>query len=214
MIPFTLLLVILRFTVGRLDVRTAETLHDYAVTHSGVTGLLIVWTDLFGPWPWRIVVTALAVWLLRTGAHRLAVWALATMAAGGLLGSALKVVVGRARPHLPHPVAFAPGESFPSGHALNATLGVGVVVLVVAPMLPRWGRRVAWALACFLALSVGYTRIALGVHWLSDVVAGTLLGTAVIAATAAAFGTWRHEPGRTRAAPPPTPPPDRLGQRV
>ncbi|GII30499.1 phosphatase PAP2 family protein [Planotetraspora mira] len=201
MVPFTVLLVIAKMPVNRLDAEVAEDLHVYALAHPAVTRLLIVWTDLFGPWPWRIAVAAFAVRLVHKGAPRLAVWALATVTVGGLLGLALKVIVARARPNLPDPVALAPGESFPSGHAVNVTLGAGVIVLLVLPMLSRWGRRVAWALACLLVLSVGYTRIALGVHWVSDVIAGIALGTAVVAATAAAFETWRREQGRRPAAP-------------
>jgi membrane-associated phospholipid phosphatase len=201
MVPFTLLLVIAKMPVNRLDAEVAEDLHEYALAHPGVTRLLIVWTDLFGPWPWRIAVGAFAVWLLYKGAPRLAVWALTTVTVGGLLGLVLKIIVARARPNLPDPVALAPGDSFPSGHAVNVTLGAGVIVLLVLPMLSRWGRRIAWAVAWFLVLSVGYTRIALGVHWVSDVVAGIVLGTAVVAATAAAFETWRREQGRRPAAP-------------
>ncbi|GAA3582873.1 phosphatase PAP2 family protein [Nonomuraea rosea] len=201
MIPFSLLLVVAKMPVNELDAQVAAELHEYALAHPDVTRLLIVWTDLFGPWPWRIAVIAYAVWLLRHGAPRLAVWAVTTVTVGGLLGLALKIIVARARPHLPDPVALAPGDSFPSGHTVNVTLGAGVIVLLLLPRLPRWGRRVAWAVAAFLVLSVGYTRIALGVHWVSDVAAGLVLGAAVIAATVAGFETWRREQGRRPAAP-------------
>jgi undecaprenyl-diphosphatase len=201
MIPFSLLLVVARMPVNGLDTRVAEDLHEYALGHPGVTRLLVVWTDLFGPWPWRIAVIAYAAWLLRKGAPRAAIWAVTTITVGGLIGLALKVIVARARPHLPDPVALAPGDSFPSGHAVNATLGAGVIVLLVLPVLPRWGRGVAWAVAWFLVLSVGYTRIALGVHWVSDVAAGIVLGAAVVAATAAGFETWRRDQGRRPGSP-------------
>ncbi|WP_433440956.1 phosphatase PAP2 family protein [Nonomuraea sp. CA-141351] len=200
-IPFSLLLVVAKMPVNGLDAQVADELHEYALAHPGVTRLLIVWTDVFGPWPWRIAVIAYAVWLLYKGAPRLAVWAVTTVTVGGLLGLAVKIVVARARPHLPDPVALAPGDSFPSGHVVNAALGAGVIVLLLLPALPRWGRRVAWAVAWFLVLSVGYTRIALGVHWVSDVVGGIVLGAAVIAATAAAFETWRRDQGRRPASP-------------
>ncbi|MGN9840020.1 phosphatase PAP2 family protein [Nonomuraea sp. H19] len=202
MIPFSLLLVVAKMPVDGLDAEAARNLHEYALAHPDVTRFLIVWTDLFGPWPWRLAVIAYAAWLLYKGALRLAAWAVTTVTVGGLLGLALKIIVARARPHLPDPVALAPGDSFPSGHAVNVTLGAGVIVLLVLPMLPRWGRAVAWAVACFLVLSVGYTRIALGVHWVSDVAAGIVLGAAVIAATAAAFETWRRDQGRRPASPP------------
>ncbi|MEV0594717.1 phosphatase PAP2 family protein [Nonomuraea cavernae] len=201
MIPFTLLLVVAKMPMNRLDAQVAENLHAYALDHPVMTNVLIVWTDLFGPWPWRIAVAVYAGWLVYKGAPRLALWAVTTLTVGGLLGLALKVIVARARPHLPDPVALAPGDSFPSGHAVNVTLGVGVIMLLVLPSLPRWGRYVAWAVGVFVVLSVGYTRIALGVHWVSDVAAGTVLGVAVVAATAAAFETWRREQGRRPATP-------------
>jgi undecaprenyl-diphosphatase len=199
--PFTLLLVVARMPLNGLDAEVADDLHDYALAHPGVTRLLLVWTELFGPWPWRIAVAAFAGWLLYRGAPRLGIWALTTITVGGLLGLTLKIIIARARPHLPDPVALAPGDSFPSGHAMHVTMGAGVIVLLLLPMLPRWGRLVAWAVACFLVLSVAYTRVALGVHWVSDVIAGIVLGAAVVAATAAAFETWRREQGRRPAAP-------------
>ncbi|MFI7633272.1 phosphatase PAP2 family protein [Nonomuraea sp. NPDC049400] len=201
MIPFSLLLVVAKLPVNELDAQVADELHQYALAHPEVTRLLIVWTDVFGPWPWRIAVIAYAAWLLCRGAPRPAIWAVTTVTVGGLLGLALKIIVARARPHLPDPVALAPGDAFPSGHAVNVTLGAGVIVLLMLPRLPRWGRRVAWAVAWFLVLSVGYTRVALGVHWVSDVAAGIVLGVAVIAATAAGFETWRRDEGRRPASP-------------
>jgi membrane-associated phospholipid phosphatase len=201
MIPFTLLLILAKMPMNRLDADVAEDLHEWALAHPGVTRVLIVWTDAFGPWPWRIAVGAFALWLLYRGAPRLAIWAITTVTVGGMLGLALKIIVARARPHLPDPVALAPGNSFPSGHAVNVTLGAGVLVLLLLPMLPRWGRRLAWALAWFMVLSVAYTRVALGVHWVSDVVGGIVLGAAVIAATTAAFETWRRDQGRRPVAP-------------
>ncbi|MFD1935060.1 MULTISPECIES: phosphatase PAP2 family protein [Nonomuraea] len=200
-IPFTLLLLVAKMPVNGLDAQVAHELHDYALDHPAMTRLLIVWTDLFGPWSWRIAVIAFAVWLLYKGAPRLALWAVTTVTVGGLLALVLKIVIARARPHLPDPVALAPGDSFPSGHTVNVTLGAGVIVLLLLPMLSRKGRRVAWAVACFLVLSIGYTRIALGVHWVSDVLAGIVLGAAVLAATTAGFETWRRERGRRPASP-------------
>ncbi|MBO3746206.1 phosphatase PAP2 family protein [Streptosporangiaceae bacterium NEAU-GS5] len=201
MIPFTLLLIVAKRPVNGLDKGVAQELHEFALAHPAMTSFARLWSDVFGPWPWRVAVIAYAAWLLYKGAPRLAAWAVTTITVGGVLGLVLKILVARARPVLPDPVALAPGDSFPSGHAVNATLGAGVLVLLVLPRLPRWGRRVAWAVAWFMALSVGFTRIALGVHWVSDVVAGIVLGVAVIVATAAAFETWRRDVGRTPVQP-------------
>jgi undecaprenyl-diphosphatase len=202
MIPFMLLLVLAKLPLNPLDARVARELHQYALANPDMTRLLIVWTDGFGPFTWRVVVIAAAVWLWVRGARRVAVWAATTIIVGGLLGLALKIIVSRARPSLPDPVALAPGEAFPSGHALHVTLGTGVLVLLVLPRLPAWGRLLTWAIAWFLVVSVAYTRVALGVHWVSDVVAGVMLGVAVLAGTVAAFETWRREQGRRPLTPP------------
>lgn len=47
---------------------------------------------------------------------------------------------------------------------------------------------------------MGYTRVALGVHWVSDVVGGWLLGIAVVTATTLVFEAWRADTGRRRTA--------------
>lgn len=201
MIPFMLLLVVAKLPLNALDASVARELHRYAQDNPDVTTLLIVWTDLFGPWAWRIVVVCTAIWLWRHQREGAAIWAVTTITVGGLLGAALKEIVDRTRPVLPDPVALAPGESFPSGHALNVTLGAGVMLLLLLPHLSRRGRTLAWTVAAFLVLSVAYTRVALGVHWVSDVIGGIVLGVAVVAATVAAFESWRRHRGERPSSP-------------
>ncbi len=200
-IPFMLLLVLAKLPLNPLDARVAHDLHVYARANPLVTDLLIVWTDVFGPWSWRAVVLVLAVWLWRRRREGAALWAVTTIVVGGLVGWLLKIIVDRARPSLPDPVALAPGMAFPSGHALHATLGAGILLLLALPHLPAWGRVAAWAGAVFVIVTVSYTRVALGVHWVSDVLGGVVLGVAVLAATVAAFETWRRQQGRKRASP-------------
>lgn len=157
----------------------------------------VVW----GPLTMRLLVAALVVWLLLRGAVRLALWAAVTATAGGLLGVLVKNVVERTRPHLPDPVAHAPGFSFPSGHAMTATTSCAVLLLALLPLVPRAWRPLPWTLAAVSVIGVGYTRVALGVHWVSDVVGGWLLGLAVVTATTLAFEAWRADVGRTRTTP-------------
>jgi undecaprenyl-diphosphatase len=123
----------------------------------------------------------------------MALWVAVTMTVGGLLGLVLKLLVGRNRPELLDPVARAAGYSFPSGHALNAAVASGVFLLVFLPLVKQRRRRLGlWLAAIVVTVVTGICRIALGVHWTSDVVGGWILGVAVVAATAAAFATWRH----------------------
>jgi undecaprenyl-diphosphatase len=67
------------------------------------------------------------------------------------------------------------GESFPSGHTTNAAIMVSLVLIVAWPYLGRVGRQLAVAGAVTYALAVGFSRLAGGVHWPSDVVGGLLL---------------------------------------
>jgi undecaprenyl-diphosphatase len=145
----------------------------------------------------RVAVAVLVLVLVWRGARRLAWWAAITMITGSFLGFALKLVFARTRPSFDLPLATAPGYSFPSGHALNSAVGVLVLVLALLPALPGVRSRLALWLAGLLVIALtGFDRIGLGVHYLSDVLAAWLVGGALVAATAAAFETWRRDVGR------------------
>ena len=92
-----------------------------------------------------------------------------------LLSTLLKVLVDRARPPdgLVHPV----GASFPSGHATYA--GATCVALVLLFTTPGTRRRWWWALASLGVVGMAWSRTYLQVHWLTDVIAGALLGSGV-----------------------------------
>ncbi|WP_433264991.1 phosphatase PAP2 family protein [Micromonospora vinacea] len=199
LVPFALLTVLVLGAwapLHRLDTAVTGGLHGYAQDHRAWVVLMRVWTEVFAPMPLRAVVLLLVVWLLRRGARRLALWAATTMVVGGLVGPLLKLLVGRDRPELLDPVARAAGYSFPSGHALNATLAAGVLMLVLLPYAGRGVARAAlWVAAVLLTVVTGLSRVALGVHFTSDVVGGWLLGVAVVAATTAAFTSWRAHTG-------------------
>ncbi|WP_446211729.1 phosphatase PAP2 family protein [Micromonospora sp. IBSANI012] len=206
LVPFALLAVLV---VGawpplhHLDAVVTDALYRYAVDHPGWVRAMNGWTTVFGPGPLRVAALAVVVWLWTRRARRLALWVVTTMTVGGLLGALLKLLVGRGRPDLLDPVARAAGFAFPSGHALNATLAAGVLLLVFLPYARgRTAARVAlWAAAVLVAGVTGLSRVALGVHWTSDVLGGWLLGVAVVAATSAAFTTWRVRTGRPAARP-------------
>lgn len=127
------------------------------------------------------------------GRNRPAVFLLATTASGAILGTVVKLVVDRPRPVVDHPVSSALGDSFPSGHAMHSTIVYGALLLALLPLVdPRLRRRLT-ALAILAVVAIGSSRLLLGVHFLTDVVGGHLLGAAWLAAGAAAFETWRDE---------------------
>jgi undecaprenyl-diphosphatase len=140
-----------------------------------------------------LVVVAAALWCASSGRVRLAVFLVATSASGAVLGTVVKLLVARPRPVVDHPVATAFGKSFPSGHAMHATIAYGALALVVLPLVAPAARRRLVALALLVILAIGSSRLLLGVHFLTDVVGGYILGAAWLAAGAAAFETWRQE---------------------
>ncbi|MEU8380544.1 phosphatase PAP2 family protein [Streptosporangium sp. NPDC048865] len=204
-VPFVILLVLVRTsstTLTDIDESIALSLHAHALENPGYTAFLNVATEVFGPWTWRVLVVLTAVWLWRRGAPRLAIWAVATITFGGLLNLALKEIINRARPDLPDPVAWAPGYSFPSGHAMGAALGACILVLILLPFLrDRTSRIALWVVAAAIMVFVAYSRVALGVHWTSDVIAGVALGVVFVVGAAAGFEAWRRGEGRKPAEP-------------
>jgi membrane-associated phospholipid phosphatase len=203
-IPFTLLALLVLSKWGplaSLDARVADDLNSYARARPHLVDVLRVLQVVLDPWVFRLLVLGVAVWLWLRGARRLAAWGITTTVMGGALGVLLKGVVSRARPAFDQPVAHASGYSFPSGHALNSFLGTGVLILVFLPVLSRAGRSLAYVLGAVIVLLTGFDRVALGVHYVSDVVAGWIIALACLAGTAGAFEVWRREHGHAASSP-------------
>jgi membrane-associated phospholipid phosphatase len=103
------------------------------------------------------------------------------------LSNGIKFLVERARPDLARLTGYA-GASFPSGHATAAAATLAAVALVSTRGRSRQTKAIAAAAAAGLATSVAATRVFLGVHWFTDVVAGLLLGWGWFALCSIAFG--------------------------
>ena len=137
--------------------------------------------------------TLLGAAALARRAPRAALLLLLSRVVAQLLSTGTKVLVGRPRPVVDEPVSSASGMSFPSGHALGAAAFWATLVVVLLPVVPEGRRRPLAGLALLVAVVVAATCVLLGVHFLSDVVAGLLLGLAVPVALA------RMVPGERRA---------------
>ncbi len=85
--------------------------------------------------------------------------------------------------------------SFPSGHAMSAVVAYGTLAFVVARLQPSGLRLATLAFAALLVLSVGASRLYLGVHYPSDVAGGFAAGFAWAVACAGALGAVRPRPG-------------------
>lgn len=125
------------------------------------------------------VLTALAilaiVWhLAQRDRSAAAVW-IATCLSVYLLKNGLKTLVARPRPALWTPLLFEPGYSFPSGHALGTAAFFPLFACTVLGAKPRL-RSPLFVVGVVAAILVGVGRLALGIHWPTDVLAGWLLG--------------------------------------
>lgn len=106
----------------------------------------------------------------------LALWWVLALAGNGLLNLGLKALFARARPEFVHELTHAAGWSFPSGHSSGALVGYGMLAVVVCQGLPPRARLPVLLVAVVLVLTIGLSRIALHVHYLSDVLAGFCSG--------------------------------------
>jgi len=177
--------------LARLDHGWVDSLHGYARRHTVWTASVQTLSDIGGTITMRTLLGLAAVWLWAIGARALAAWAAALMLVGWLVNWAGKAAVGRARPHFVDPVAHASGAAFPSGHALASAITCAALVILVWPQANRAGRAVACTVAALAVLAIGWTRIALGVHWPSDVLGGWLAAGLVLGGVTVAVELWR-----------------------
>ena len=111
--------------------------------------------------------------------------------------TAIKGIVARPRPpeDLVQVIVDVDGYSFPSGHVMFYVVLLGAVILVLSDGALSDRTRRGIRITCVVAvLLVGFSRIYLGVHWLSDVLAGYLFGAVVVTVAALAWRRWGDTP--------------------
>ncbi len=197
-IPFATLLfqVVAEGPLTRVDGDVADALNGYVHERTLLlTGLKAV--TFLGSTVWLTAVTAVAaVGVLRAGRSRLCVFLVVTCLGGAVVNYSVKLAVSRPRPVVDHVVAEASGKSFPSGHAMSSTVVYGSLLLVFLPVIGRRYRPIVLAGTVILLAAIGFSRLALGVHYITDVLGGYVLGAAWLALSVAAFSIWRVERGR------------------
>ncbi|WP_457349057.1 phosphatase PAP2 family protein [Sphingomonas sp. UYP23] len=125
-----------------------------------------------------IVVAMVSGFLMLARQRQLALLLVAASATGGLLTTALKLLFDRPRPDVVAHLASFGTASFPSGHAMNSAVIYLTLAGLVALAVPTLRLRV-YILCCAVALTsaIGLSRLYLGVHWTTDVVAGWIAGS-------------------------------------
>ncbi len=151
--------------------------------HDGLYQFLHAVSIVTSTLPEAVATAVVAVALATKGYRRAALWAIGVMASVGALVVVFKQLVDRGRPVWDEPLLVYSSPSFPSGHAAGIAGAVGVTIVLTRMLVRRPGvRRLALLLSLAVGLLVGADRIFLGVHNVSDVIAGYLLGAGIVLA--------------------------------
>jgi undecaprenyl-diphosphatase len=169
--------------VGDGLARIDQPLLDWMVAHrtTALDATITFFTDIGSTKILPILTTLVVVGLAWWWRSWTPIVLMAVAAAGSVaMTEAGKDLAGRARP--PQRLSVPPYEttpSFPSGHTLNSTvIAIILAYLVLLHVRSRLGRTVTVALLAVYALAMGMSRVFLGHHWFTDVVAGFVAGTA------------------------------------
>jgi undecaprenyl-diphosphatase len=177
-----------------IDARFSAWLHSH--TLPWLTPAMLLITRVHSLLGVTVMTLAVCVYLWT---KRLRVWVLMLMLAvfgGMLLNLLLKHVFVRQRPHFVDPLLTLTTYSFPSGHTLMATVFYGTLCALVMSRARHWRwRLLAFAVAGLMILLVGFSRIYLGAHYLSDVLAAIAEGLAWLAFCSIAVGEWNRRHG-------------------
>jgi undecaprenyl-diphosphatase len=159
----------------RIDLALAHRLNDAIARHRRQIRFFKMVSMVGGPTSWRVLAGVAAVALRLRGRRRPA-WQIAlSMAGAAVLSGGTKALVGRPRPALAVLLDRPSGKSFPSGHALTSFVAAGLLVLVLWPGRSARQRALLLIAAALLVATIGFSRLALGVHFLTDVLGGWLL---------------------------------------
>lgn len=204
-IPFSWLVVQVtsRDAVVEFDQAVAKKAFELKLQIPWITGVLNAISLLGQPiWFW-ILIGSVAIYLWVHHRRRLVAFLLTSTLGGSIINTAVKIAIDRPRPSFADPAAmtFQKGKSFPSGHAMSSTIAYGALLLIFLPLIPRRYRKWAVVGYVFLELLIGLSRLGLGVHYVSDIAGGYLLGLAWLTASTAAYSIWRVERGRPPVAP-------------
>jgi undecaprenyl-diphosphatase len=165
----------------------------------GLDHAVTLYTDVGGPIGLPIVTIVLTLLMVLRWRSRTPLVLMVIAAIGSLaMTTTGKALIGRARPPLSDAVPpYESSPSFPSGHTLNATVLTAILVYLLLRRLDAaWARLAAVAVGAVFVVTMGLSRVFLGHHWLTDVVAGWALGLAWAAAVITAhrlFLTVRRE---------------------
>lgn len=170
-------------------------IHDWAITERSpiATAIFTAATFVGSPVVLGAIVAIVAVVLIIRKRYRWAAYLAVTTGGGSLLLLELKHYFARARPDLAEALRRASGYSFPSGHAMGSAVVFGALGYLALRSQRTWrAKAAALAAAVTLVLTIALSRVYLGVHWISDVVAGITIGALWVTIATVAYEVFRR----------------------
>lgn len=201
------------FALDKLIIRSLRTAQDASqpIGPGWLRSSVIDVTALGGVTVLTIITIMVVGFLVASRKTGMALFVAAAVASGALVNTALKGFFVRPRPELVSHLIEVSSASFPSGHAMNSAMVYLTLAALLARSQERPGLRLyLLAIAILLTFLVGMSRVYLGVHWPSDVIAGWCVG-AIWAVLCSLAGKHLQ---RRRTIDPPEPPSEEPGVRV
>jgi len=177
------------------DAHFSNWLHAQAT--SPLTKFLLVVTNLHSTLGVTVMTLAVCIYLWRRQLRHWVFTLVVTVYGGMILNFWLKNVFQRARPHFDDPIVTLSSYSFPSGHTMMATVFYGALSAIIFSQVRDWRwRLLSLGVTLFMIALVGFSRIYLGVHYLSDVLGAIVEGAAWLALCLTALETARRRSSR------------------
>lgn len=152
------------------------------------TSLFSALSTMGNPPVLAVIVALTSAVLLVRGRVADGVFVVLSTATSAAFSELFKALVASPRPVVERLAYLPSSDSFPSGHTISFLVFVGAVALVAASATKSQGVRIAiLAFAAVFSVAMGFARMYLGLHWLTDVAGSFLLGGALLATTA---DTW------------------------
>jgi membrane protein DedA with SNARE-associated domain/membrane-associated phospholipid phosphatase len=180
LIAFLLLLsgMVARNAIPNTDISVFNLMRE--IRNAPADELMVPLTMLGDGFVLTAMMATIVGWLVWRKAWRAAIASTAVFLAGKLFAVLLKYGI-----HRPRPLELYTGAesfSFPSGHATMAAITFGVLAVLASHAMNRWSRSLVYAVCGLIVITIAYSRIYLGVHWLSDVLGGVVFGAIMVAA--------------------------------
>ncbi|MEO7253441.1 MAG: phosphatase PAP2 family protein [Casimicrobium sp.] len=173
-----------------LDIRVSRWFHAHTIPW--LTRLMMLISDIHSTFGIVALSSLLAIYWIRIKAWDWLLALILTVPFGMLLNLLLKAIFQRTRPGFDVPLLTPDGFSFPSGHTAAATLLYGLLAVWLICTTSAWPKRVLIAMLASMCVGlVGLSRIYLGVHYLSDVLAAVAASCGWLAFSLMVVSVWR-----------------------